>query len=183
MSDLRIAIVGDGKMGRAIAALAPERNIEVVTTVAAAENASGRALTRERLGQADVIIEFTEPSAAPDNVIAALRAGYAVVCGTTGWADRFDEAAQVADDTGTALVCAPNFSVGVNLFLAAAAAAAHVMRVAPEFDRTSSKRITPRRRTRRPAPQTRSSERSAAGSVGMCRSPVCVPGTCRGRTS
>ena len=134
MSDLRIAIVGDGKMGRALAALAPERSIEVVTIVGAAENASGRALTRERLQNADVVIEFTEPSAAPDNVVAALRAGYPVVCGTTGWSDRLSEVGRAVEETGSALVHAPNFSVGVNLFLATAAAAGGVMRAAPEFE-------------------------------------------------
>ena len=42
------------------------------------------ALTRERLGDADVVIEFTEPDAAPTNILAAVRAGYPVVTGTTG---------------------------------------------------------------------------------------------------
>lgn len=134
MSGLRVAIVGDGKMGRALAALAPERSIDVVTMVGAAENASGRALTRERLGNADVVIEFTEPAAAPENVVAALRAGYPVVCGTTGWADRLAEVGRAVQETGSALVHAPNFSVGVNLFLAAAAAVGRIMHAAPEFE-------------------------------------------------
>src|SRR5687768_9259718 len=134
MSYLRVAIVGDGNMGRAVAALAPERSVEVITIVSAAENAGGRALTRDRLGSADVVIEFTEPSAAPDNVLAALNAGYPVVCGTTGWSDRLAEVGRAVAEAGSALVHAPNFSVGVNLFLAAAAAAGRVMHAAPEFE-------------------------------------------------
>ncbi|HEX6053712.1 MAG TPA: NAD(P)-binding domain-containing protein, partial [Gemmatimonadaceae bacterium] len=85
MSALRIAVVGDGKMGRAVAALAAERGVDVVAVVGASDNPDGRGVTRERLGDADVVIEFTEPAAAAANVTAALRAGYAVVCGTTGW--------------------------------------------------------------------------------------------------
>jgi 4-hydroxy-tetrahydrodipicolinate reductase len=134
VSALRIAVVGDGKMGRAVAALAPERGIEVVTIIGAADNVGGAALTAARLGTADVVIEFTEPSAAPTNVVGALRAGYPVVCGTTGWSDRFAEVERAVTETGGTLLYAPNFSVGVNLFLAIAAEAGRLMRAAPEFD-------------------------------------------------
>jgi len=134
VSALRIAVVGDGKMGRAIAAIAPDRGIDVVAVIGATDNPGGQALTRERLGATDVVVEFTEPEAAPTNVAAAVRAGYPVVCGTTGWASRMDEIKRVVTDANGALVYAPNFSVGVNLFLAAAAALGRVMRSAPEFD-------------------------------------------------
>jgi 4-hydroxy-tetrahydrodipicolinate reductase len=134
MSDLRIAVVGDGKMGRAVAALAPERGVEVVTVIGARENVDGRGITTERLANAEVVIEFTEPAAAATNVLAAVRAGYPVVCGTTGWSDRLDEVARAIAEANGALVHAPNFSVGVNLFLAVVSAAGHVIRSAPEFD-------------------------------------------------
>lgn len=134
MSELRIAVVGDGKMGRAVAALAAERGIEVVAIVGASDNPNGQGLTRARLGNADVVIEFTEPAAAVANVIASLRAGYPVVCGTTGWSKHLADIVRVVEETNGALVHAPNFSIGVNLFLAAAAAAGRVMRNAPEFD-------------------------------------------------
>jgi 4-hydroxy-tetrahydrodipicolinate reductase len=134
MSALRIAVVGAGKMGRAVAELAPERGIAVVAVVGANENVGGQGLTRDRLGDADVIVEFTEPAEAPSNILAAARAGYAVVSGTTGWSDRSAEVERGVLAAGGALVHAPNFSVGVNLFLAIAEAAARVMRAAPEFD-------------------------------------------------
>ena len=134
MSALSIAIIGDGKMGRAIATLAPERGVEVVTIIGAGDNPGGRAVTRERLGNAQVVIEFTEPAAAAANITSALRAGYPVVCGTTGWLDRLGEVTRVVEETNRALVHAPNFSVGVTLFLAAAAAAGRVMRSVPDFD-------------------------------------------------
>jgi 4-hydroxy-tetrahydrodipicolinate reductase len=133
MSGLRIAVVGAGKMGRAVAELAPERGIAVVAVLGAQDNADGRALSRDRLGDVDVVVEFTEPAAAPANILAAARAGYAVVCGTTGWSDRFAEVERGVAAVGGALVHAPNFSVGVTLFLAIAAAAGRVMRAAPEF--------------------------------------------------
>jgi 4-hydroxy-tetrahydrodipicolinate reductase len=134
MSDLRIAIVGDGKMGRAIAELARERGHVVTTLIGATDNAGGAGLTRERLGDSNVVIEFTEPAAAPANILNAARAGYPVVTGTTGWADQLDHVTRAVGDANGALVHAPNFSVGVNVFLAIAAVAGRVMQRAPEFD-------------------------------------------------
>ena len=134
MSALRLAIVGDGKMGRAIAELARERGYTVTAVLGLAENAHGGAISRDRLGDTEVVIEFTEPEAAPANIAAAVRAGYPVVTGTTGWAKDLDRVARTVADANGALVHAPNFSVGVNLFLALAEAAGRAMRRAPQFD-------------------------------------------------
>jgi 4-hydroxy-tetrahydrodipicolinate reductase len=134
MSELRLAIIGDGKMGRAIDGLARERGYVVTAMLGAADNAAGSAITRARLSDAEVVIEFTEPQAAPANIVAAVRAGYPVVTGTTGWASELESVSREVAALRGALVHAPNFSVGVNLFLAIAAAAGRVMRRAPEFD-------------------------------------------------
>jgi len=134
VSSLRVAIVGDGKMGRAVADLARERGWTVTALLGIKENEHGGALTRGRLGDTDVVIEFTEPAAAPANIVAATRAGYPVVTGTTGWADQLERVTQAVRDVQGALVHAPNFSVGVNLFLALAAAAGRAMRRLPQFD-------------------------------------------------
>jgi hypothetical protein len=69
MTALRLAIVGDGKMGRAINDLARERAFVVTAMLGAADNANGSGVTRDRLGDADVVIEFTEPEAAPANIV------------------------------------------------------------------------------------------------------------------
>jgi 4-hydroxy-tetrahydrodipicolinate reductase len=134
MTELRLAIVGDGKMGRAINDLARDRGFVVTAMLGAADNPDGTAISRARLGDAEVVVEFTEPEAAPANIIAAARAGYPVVTGTTGWATRLDEVRSAVTEANGALVHAPNFSIGVNLFLAIAAAAGRIMRSAPEFD-------------------------------------------------
>jgi 4-hydroxy-tetrahydrodipicolinate reductase len=134
MSELRVAVVGDGKMGRAIVDLARERGYAVTKTLGARENPDGRAITRDTLGDADVVIEFTEPGAAVANIVAAVRAGYPVVTGTTGWSNELERVSQAVIQANGALVHAPNFSVGVNIFLAVAAAAGRFMRSAPEFD-------------------------------------------------
>ena len=134
MTPLRIALVGDGKMGRAINDLARERGIVVTAMLGAGDNDGGKSITRDKLGDADTVIEFTEPHAAPANILAAVRAGYAVVTGTTGWGSDLASVSAAVEKANGALVHAPNFSIGVNLFLAIAAAAGQIMRSAPEFD-------------------------------------------------
>ena len=115
MTRIALAVVGDGKMGRAVAALAPEAGFEVVALLGAADVAAA-GITPAVLNGATMAIEFTEPSAAAVNVRQCLAAGCAVVCGTTGWDDerrRIEDA--VRGGTGTFL-WAPNFSLGVHLF-------------------------------------------------------------------
>jgi len=115
MTRIALAVVGDGKMGRAVAALAPEAGFEGVALRGVADVAA-TGITRAVLNGATMAIEFTEPSAAAVNVRQCLAAGCAVVCGTTGWDDerrRIEDA--VRGGTGTFL-WAPNFSLGVHLF-------------------------------------------------------------------
>ena len=75
MSDRRkLALVGMGKMGRAIEQLAPERGWDVVARIGADANRNGSGITSASLGGADVAIEFTRPNAAVANVRAAVEA-------------------------------------------------------------------------------------------------------------
>lgn len=132
MTTLRLAMVGMGKMGRAIAALAPERGFEVVATLDAADMRAGPA--RDALRGADVAIEFSVPAAAPANVRALVDAGCPVVVGTTGWYDALPDVTAHVHARGGALLWAPNFSIGVNLFQRVVAEAARLFRDAPGFD-------------------------------------------------
>jgi 4-hydroxy-tetrahydrodipicolinate reductase len=107
----RLLVIGDGKMGRAVAQLAAERGLTVVGVYGPTEMAQPIAP-----GIADVAIEFTQPDAAASNVRAALTAGLPVVCGTTGWdAELAAVRGEVLSTTG-ALLHAHNFSLGVFLF-------------------------------------------------------------------
>ncbi len=105
-------------MGRAVAALAAERGIDVAALIGLEGNAHGAALSRERLAGADVAIEFTAPAAAADNALACIAAGVPVVVGTTGWYDRLPQVEAAVQAGDGALLWAPNFSAGVVLFRA-----------------------------------------------------------------
>ncbi|MFL5575095.1 MAG: 4-hydroxy-tetrahydrodipicolinate reductase [Gemmatimonadaceae bacterium] len=131
---LKLAVIGMGKMGRAVAALAPERGFEVVATIGGRENAGGSGISAGSLRGADVAVEFTEPGAAPTNVEACVDAGVPVVCGTTGWYDQLDAVASDVERNHGALLYAANFSVGMAVFVEAVAAAARAVAAAGGFD-------------------------------------------------
>ncbi len=128
----RLALVGMGKMGHAIADLAPSRGWEVVARLDEAEVRRG--ITRESLNGADVAVEFSVPDAAPSNIRAIVEAGCPVVVGTTGWYAHYDEIKQLVAAKNGALLTATNFSLGVNIFERVVAYAAKLLAAAPGFE-------------------------------------------------
>jgi len=128
----RLAIVGMGKMGNAIAELAPSRGWDVVARLDEAEMAG--TITRATLGNADVAVEFTVPSAAPSNIRAMVAAGCPVVAGTTGWYDQLDAIRRDVNSQNGALLTAANFSIGVNIFERVAELAARLLGHAGGFE-------------------------------------------------
>jgi 4-hydroxy-tetrahydrodipicolinate reductase len=69
------------------------------------------------LGDAEVMVDFTTPDAAPGNVREALRAGVHAVVGTTGF-DLGDVRAAASDVDGAArCFVAPNFAIGAVLMM------------------------------------------------------------------
>jgi 4-hydroxy-tetrahydrodipicolinate reductase len=133
MTSLRIAVIGNGKMGKAVAALARERGHTIGTIVGHVENPAGRALTAERLKGIDIAIEFTRPDAVVANLERLIPLGIPTVTGTTGWTDALANIELLVQREGGALLHAANFSVGVHLFFRAAKALAQCFRGRPEF--------------------------------------------------
>ena len=134
MSQRSIAIIGDGKMGQAIRDLAQARGWKVAAMLGERESAGGTGINRSKLGDADVALEFSEPKAAALNITAALRAGIPVVAGTTGWYQELPAVSRVANESGTALLWSPNFSLGVNVLIELARYVGALLRPLEEFD-------------------------------------------------
>jgi 4-hydroxy-tetrahydrodipicolinate reductase len=124
-----LAIVGLGRMGQAVDALATARGWPVCARIG-----RGQPLTRESLAGAAVAIEFTTGSVVAANVRACLAAGCAVVVGTTGWYDALPALRAEAEQSGGGVLWAPNFSVGALAMTAAAVAAARAVRAGGPFD-------------------------------------------------
>ena len=128
----RLAIIGMGKMGRAIADLAGDRGWTVAARLDEAETKQG--IPRELLGGADVAVDFTVPAAAAANVRAVVAADCPIVVGTTGWYDQLPAIAAWVNERGGALLTAPNFSLGVNVFEQIVATAAQLLGTVSSFD-------------------------------------------------
>ena len=131
---LGLAIVGYGKMGRLIEQLAPEYGFDVRVQFNSQNNADGAGLTPALLRGVDVAVEFSTPAAARDNIRQLAAAGVNAAVGTTGWLEQLPAARQAVAQNGTGLVWAPNFSVGVNLFLRAVAHTAALFAKQQEYD-------------------------------------------------
>jgi 4-hydroxy-tetrahydrodipicolinate reductase len=133
MSDVLVALIGMGKMGRALASLAPERGFRVVAELDPARPGYV-GITQESLAGAQVAIEFTTPAAAPANARACAAAGCPVVVGTTGWYDQLPSVAAEVERVRGAILTAPNFSVGVAVFDRVVAEAARLFAQLDGFD-------------------------------------------------
>lgn len=114
---MKTVIIGYGTMGHEIERVLIDRGHTVLFTVDAGEEAK---LATERLAQADVAIEFTTPATAFGNVETCLRVGVPVVCGTTGWNERREEAEKLCEELDGTFFWSSNFSIGVNILSASA---------------------------------------------------------------
>jgi len=110
---MKIALVGYGKMGKAIEEIALQRGHEIVLKIDL-HNAGD--LTQANLQKADAAIEFTGPHSAFDNVMKCLAAGVPVVCGSTGRLQKLEEVKAYCRQQNGCFLYASNFSVGVNIF-------------------------------------------------------------------
>ena len=130
---MNIAIVGYGKMGRLIEQLAPEYGCAVKLRLDVDNNANFEGLTKENFRGIDAAVEFSTPSAAPENIERLAQLGVNAVIGTTGWFGEMERARKAVERGGTGLVWSPNFSVGVSIFSQIVAEAARLFARQPEY--------------------------------------------------
>jgi 4-hydroxy-tetrahydrodipicolinate reductase len=128
---MKIALIGYGKMGRTIEAIALRRGHSVLLKIS---SHNLQDLKADRLREADAAIEFTGPESAYDNIIRGLDAGIPVVCGSTGWLTRLEEVRQYCRQTNGSFLYASNFSVGVNIFFELNKRLATLMAPHPDYE-------------------------------------------------
>jgi 4-hydroxy-tetrahydrodipicolinate reductase len=107
-----ILVLGKGKTGSLVAEVARERG-HGVRALDIFENEHASALTAPNLAGVDVVIDFTAPEAAVENMRAVLALAGRIVVGTTGWYEHLDEMKALAAKRGGALLYGTNFSMGV----------------------------------------------------------------------
>jgi 4-hydroxy-tetrahydrodipicolinate reductase len=124
---MKIALVGYGKMGKIIDEIASQRNHEIVAKLNESPNS-------ENLNNADVVIEFSNPEVAFNNIKTCLENKIPVICGTTGWLDQKPEIEKIAAENNTSFLYGSNFSLGVNLFFALNEKLADLMKNFPDYN-------------------------------------------------
>jgi 4-hydroxy-tetrahydrodipicolinate reductase len=107
-----ILVLGKGKTGSLVAEVARERG-HGVRALDINENDHASALTAPNLAGVDVVVDFTAPEAAVENMRAVLALGGRIVVGTTGWYARLAEMKALALQRGGGLLYGTNFSIGV----------------------------------------------------------------------
>jgi len=112
---MKIALVGYGKMGRAIEKVAINNGHEIAYRIGSQNREDIHLINRENT---DVVIEFSVPDAAPNNILTLVKAGIPVACGTTAWLDQWDPIEEAVLSQNSAFIYASNFSIGVNMFFA-----------------------------------------------------------------
>jgi 4-hydroxy-tetrahydrodipicolinate reductase len=127
---MNIALVGYGKMGRVIEKVAVERGHEIGLRIDV-DNAAD--LNEVSAAGIDAAVEFTGPDSAFGNVMRCLAIGLPVVCGSTGWLDRYDLAVAECEARGGSFLYASNFSVGVNILFSLNRHLARLMADRPEY--------------------------------------------------
>ena len=119
---LSVLLVGRGRMGQLVESLAPEYGIDIAGVVG-----RGNAGEPVTWSAADVAIDFSAADAVPGNARALASRGLSLVIGTTGW--QSEEAALRRDlsELPVGVIAAPNFAIGVNIFLEIAAHSARLL--------------------------------------------------------
>jgi 4-hydroxy-tetrahydrodipicolinate reductase len=107
-----ILVLGKGKTGSLVAEVARDRG-HGVRALDIDENVHASALTAPSLAGVDVVVDFTAPEAAVENMRAVLALGGRIVVGTTGWYAKLNEMKALALERGAGLLYGTNFSIGV----------------------------------------------------------------------
>jgi 4-hydroxy-tetrahydrodipicolinate reductase len=125
---MKIALIGYGKMGKAIEKIAVERGHSVVAIYD-----SKNIFSADAIDKIDVAIEFTKPDLAVNHIKKCIDAHIPIVTGTTGWFNQLEEIEAYTEQNNGAFLHASNFSIGVNIFFAVNRKLAQLISKQPEY--------------------------------------------------
>ena len=106
---MNIALLGYGKMGKAIESIALQRGHKIALKISSHQDSFD-------FTDVDVAIDFSLPDSAVHNISLSLKANIPVISGTTGWLDRYEDMVNLCQETNGTFLYASNFSLGVNIF-------------------------------------------------------------------
>ena len=127
---MRIILAGYGKMGQLIGKIAQDRGHEIVGII---EKDTPSNHYSEIMKRGEVLIDFTGPNAAFPIIMKSIENESAVISGSTGWLDRFNEVTSMVNQKNGSFLYASNFSLGVNLFFSLNEYLVSIMQKYPEY--------------------------------------------------
>lgn len=125
---MKIALLGYGKMGKAIEELAIERGHEIILRAT-----STAPIDIDLLKQAQVSIEFSRPDTVVKNINLCFDNRIPIVVGTTGWLEDMTYIKNRCLDEGQSIFYASNFSIGVNIFNEVSKRLTHLISKYPSY--------------------------------------------------
>lgn len=109
---MKIALLGYGKMGKAIEAVAENRGHEIGVTIDDEDDWMNKL---DDLRECDIAVDFSTPATVVGNIMRCFDLDMPVVVGTTGWYDQLESVVHDCQMRGQALFVASNFSIGMNI--------------------------------------------------------------------
>lgn len=126
---MKIAIVGYGRMGKAVEQEAKELGISISRVLNNLDE-----IKNSDFADDEIAIEFTAPEVCVENIKILTEKGVSVVCGTTAWYDKMPEISKLISKHNTGLLYAENFSIGVNTFYKIVREAAKLFNDLSDYD-------------------------------------------------
>ncbi|WP_435413536.1 4-hydroxy-tetrahydrodipicolinate reductase [Psychroserpens mesophilus] len=124
---MNIALLGYGKMGKAIEKIAIQRGHNIVLKVS-------RDTKIYTLDNVDIAIDFSLPSTAFENISQCIKQRTPVISGTTGWLEKYNDIISLCNQHNGTFLYASNFSLGVNIFFEVNKTLAKLMTGLPQYD-------------------------------------------------
>jgi len=131
---MKIALIGTGQMGTMVETLAKAKGHEISVAIDETSGALSASALAQKIDGSKVAIDFSSAAAVRRNVGACMAAGIALVEGTTGWNENFDEVKAVVERCDGSFVYGANFSIGVNLFYTIVDHASELFARFPEYE-------------------------------------------------
>lgn len=131
MERMKIALLGYGKMGAEMERVIEKHNHEIILIIDTEDDWVQKG---HLLNQANVAIDFSTPDVAVKNIYHCFEANVPVIVGTTGWYEELEKVKSDCLKFNHAMLVAPNFSIGVNLFFELNKCLANLMSERDEFE-------------------------------------------------
>lgn len=128
---LKILLIGYGKMGRAIEQVARDRGHTIVACVS---DRQGDIAHICKSYQPNIAFEFTSPESAVANIRVLIESGIPVVCGSTGWLSDLESIQNLVSEQKGSFFYASNFSLGMNLLFHLAEVTGRFMEHHPDYE-------------------------------------------------